>query len=176
MTRIRLTIGIALAALATSLALWPSAGKVHVALAAVCLPGDDDAQGRCRDLFVLYRGPAPDAALPESNLDVRVVEDLGEAPDPNPTGPVISYCDRSTCPAAVLALIKCGCRNRVDAGNCFYQPPGADAAVAAPYDTTLAPGTFAGAGCRRKFCQESGEAVGVQGLGYSFPSSCGGPP
>ena len=72
----------------------------------------------------------------------------------------------------------CACRNKFDAGMCraWADPPpggsGPDASRPAPYDQTLQPGRWSGAGCVAAPCVESEVREALGGPGALFPEAC----
>jgi hypothetical protein len=124
-------------------------------------PGNDDKD--CEKA-------AKKECLAEAPFTARIIQCSPPADDPDPTndagkGPITRI------PKAESAL-GCACSGTHDAGRCKWWTPGADAAVEAPYQTTLPAGSWSGKGCVLKLCTETTEVMLEQGPGYSMPPEC----
>jgi hypothetical protein len=124
-------------------------------------PGNDDKD--CEKA-------AKKECLVEAPFTARIVQCAPPQDDDDPAndagkGPVRKI------PKAESAL-GCACSDTHDAGRCKVWTPGADAAVDAPYQTTLAAGSWNGKGCVQKLCVEATEVQLDLGPNYSMPTEC----
>lgn len=169
---------------ATVLPAWRAAtlgaGQCAAGIVAVEMGDADAGEPGLSEQLIEVCGPAPSAASTATieqlrglpGTSVRIMHTFG--PYPNPGGhPVISRWLQGNFPAAIRTLYTCACRKRADvAGTCQATAGPDGGTAAAPFGTTLAAGTWSGAGCATKTCVEAAEVASRAGLGYSMPPEC----